>query len=168
MLGGRQIIYLGGNHDGHVGKFLEDEIGLTVSRKPVDAEIDGKRFHIIHGDGLAPSDWKYRMLRGLVRWKPTETIYRLVHPDLGIWLAYKLSGISRNYISAKNEFGTVPYREYALRKLDGGFHYVIIGHHHLAEQIPHPNGGYLAIGDWIRKGSYGLFMDGEAKLKFYR
>ncbi|MDP8228614.1 MAG: UDP-2,3-diacylglucosamine diphosphatase [Candidatus Electryoneaceae bacterium] len=166
--GGRQIIYLGGNHDGHVGKFLEEEVGLTVSRKPVDALIDGKRFHIIHGDGLAPSDYKYRILRSLVRWKPTETIYRLVHPDLGIWLAYKLSGISRDHFSSKDGFGAEPYREYARGKLDEGFHYVIIGHRHTYEQIPHPNGGYLAIGEWIRKGSYGLFMDDEANLKFYR
>lgn len=165
---GKEVVYLGGNHDGHVGKFLEHEVQLQVSREPIDALIDGSRFHIIHGDGVAPADHGYRFLRKLVRWKSTESIYKLVHPDLGIWLAKQLSGYSRHHLSPQNDFGSEPYRNYGKRILDSGSYYVVIGHRHRAEFVPHPNGAYLAIGEWIDKGSYGLFKDGAASLNYFK
>jgi len=166
-LGGKRIIFMAGNHDGHPGQFLEDYVGLTVSRKPVDADIDGQWFHVAHGDGLATADRGYRLLRSLVRWKPTVTIYRLIHPDFGIWFAHLVSRASHNYASNNDRFGPEPYREYARSKLDEGFNYVVIGHRHHADHIEHPRGGYLAVGDWIKDGSYGVFEEGKLKLKFF-
>ena len=164
---GRQVVYLAGNHDGHIGRFLEREVGLTVSRKWVDAQVGGKLFHVIHGDGIAPADRGYRVLRTAVRWKPTETLYRLVHPDLGIWIAHLVSRTSHNYASYRDKFGPEPYQDYARRKLEEGFNFVVMGHRHHADRLDHPQGGYLAIGDWIRDGSYGVYEGGELKLKFY-
>ena len=167
VLGGRQVVFLAGNHDGHPGRFLEKEVGLTVSRVPIDADIDGRRFHIIHGDGLAPADRGYRILRAVIRWKPTEALYRLLHPDAGIWFARQVSGLSQRMWSYEDKFGPEPYRQYARRKLDEGFNYVVMGHRHKSEFIPHPNGGYLAIGEWIAKGTYGVYEDGELKLEIF-
>jgi len=164
---GQRIVYLGGNHDGHVGRFLQDEVGIEVSRESVDIEADGKKIHVIHGDGLAPADRGYRILRALVRWKPTEAIYKLVHPDLGIWIAYKLSGFSHDHLSSSDNFGAKPYREYAQSKLKKGFDLVVIGHRHTAEHQQYEGGDYLAIGDWIGKGSYGVLKDGVVKLEYY-
>jgi UDP-2,3-diacylglucosamine hydrolase len=162
---GRRVVYIGGNHDGHPGGFLEREVGLEVSRKPIDAEIDGKLVHIIHGDGIAPADRGYRALRRMVRWPPTEAIYRLIHPDFGIWFAHKVSKVSRQQFSGKKVWAPDSYREYARRKLDEGYNYVVMGHRHEAEFIAHPNGGFVAIGDWIRSGSYGVFQADEMQLK---
>lgn len=164
---GCRIFFIAGNHDGHPGNFLRDEVGLEIFRNAVDAEIDGKRFHIIHGDGIAVQDRGYRVLRRLVRWKPTEAIYRLIHPDLGIWFASKISQTSREVLSSLDKFGAEPYRSYADRKLREGCNYVVMGHRHIAEWIPHPNGGYLAIGEWIRAGSYGIYEHGTLKLAYY-
>jgi len=159
-LHGVEVVYLGGNHDGHIGRFLRAEVGLTIFREPFEAVIAGKHFYIIHGDGLAPADHGYRLLRRIVRWKPTESLYRLVHPDLGIWLAYKLSATSREFFSHRIIHSAEPYRAFAMKKLDAGYNFVVMGHRHESEFVPHPNGGFLAIGDWIRTGSYGVF-DGE-------
>ena len=163
---GIEVVYLGGNHDGHVGDFLEREVHITVSRKPVDALIDGKKFHILHGDGLAPPDRGYRILRSLVRWKPTEEIYRLVHPDFGIWFAGKVSKYSRNQRAKKKKIRVEHYREYAEKKLEEGFNYAVMGHIHEARQFPHPNGGICLIGDWMRKQSYAVFKEGGMRLEF--
>jgi len=166
---GKRIVYLAGNHDGHLGRFLTDEVGLEISREPLDVEIAGQKIHLIHGDGLAPSDRGYRILRGLVRWKPTEAIFRLVHPDFGIWFAHRLSGYSRHHLSPQNDFGAEPYREYAKSKLDSGLNYVVIGHRHYSEFVGHQNGGYIAIGDWMNSGSYGyLGNDGRMQLRFFK
>ena len=91
----------------------------------------------------------------------------MIHPDLGVWFASKLSKISRDVISQADKFGVEPYRDYALKKLDAGFNFVVMGHHHTAEWIPHPNGGYLAVGEWMKSGSYGIFEDGELKLAYF-
>ncbi len=164
---GVEIIYMAGNHDGHIGKFLEDQVGLTTTRKPIDAEIDGRKFHILHGDGIAQDDRGYRMLRSLVRWKPTEAIYKFVHPDFGIWFASRVSKYSRFSGGNRKAAGLKQYHDYAERKLNEGFNYVIMGHVHEASIFDHPNGGYYAIGDWIGKRSYGVFEKGEMKLEFF-
>lgn len=165
---GVKIIYLAGNHDGHPGKFLRDEVGLAISREPVNAEIEGKKFHILHGDGIALHDHAYRVLRSLVRWKPTEAIYRLIHPDLGIWFANKVSKYSRVTID-KGKFADLKfYRDYAEKKLNEGFNYVVMGHIHEAGVFEHPNGGFYAIGDWIGVRSYGVFEDGRMQLKYFK
>ncbi len=165
---GVRILYIGGNHDGHVGKFLREQVGVETSRNAADIDIDGYIFHIIHGDGLAKGDYGYRMLRALVRWPPTEAIYRLVHPDFGVWFAHKLSGVSRQQFSGKVVRAADSYRKYAVEILDRGTNFVVMGHRHEAEWIPHANGGYLAVGDWIGKKSYGWFENGKAELRYFK
>ncbi|MDP8237576.1 MAG: UDP-2,3-diacylglucosamine diphosphatase [Candidatus Hatepunaea meridiana] len=161
------IIYIAGNHDGHLGNFLKNEVDLTISREPIDVEIDSRKFHIIHGDGIAKSDHGYRILRGLVRWKMTEKIYKLVHPDLGIWFARCISKHSRitggNPKAGRLEY----YTNYADRKLDSGFNFVVMGHIHEAKMFPHHNGGFFSIGEWMKKHSYGVFKEDEMELEFF-
>jgi UDP-2,3-diacylglucosamine hydrolase len=166
---GRQIIYMAGNHDGHPGSFLAEQAGLTVSRGAVDAEVAGQWVHVVHGDGIAPADRGYRLLRSFVRWGPTETIYRLVHPDLGIWIAHWVSRLSYRTSSRRDRFGAEPYRQYARRKMDEGFNWVVMGHRHHADFLEIPGGGgYLAIGEWIADGTYGVLEGGKLRLKFYQ
>ena len=164
---GVKILYIGGNHDGHLGDFLRKEVGIEISRKPIDVTIDQKHFHLIHGDGLAQNDYGYRLLRALVRWPMTESLYRLVHPDFGIWLAKALSKGSHTYFSGKHVWSPDSYRNYATQVLDKGTNYVVMGHRHEAEWIPHSNGGFLAVGDWIRKKSYGWYENGKAELRYF-
>lgn len=165
---GLRILYIGGNHDGHVGKFLREQVGIETSRNPVSIDIDRKSFHLIHGDGLARGDYGYRALRSLVRWNPTESIFRLVHPDFGIWFAHLLSRGSRRHFSGKVIWSGDAYRDYARGVLDRGTNYVVMGHRHEAEWIAHPNGGFLAVGDWIGKRSYGWFENDHAELRYYK
>jgi UDP-2,3-diacylglucosamine hydrolase len=150
-----------------VGKFLEEEVGIETSREAIDITITGSRFHLIHGDGIAKGDYSYRLLRRIVRLPLTESLYKLVHPDLGIWFADKLSDVSREQISSRTIWVADSYREYASHKLDEGVNFVVMGHRHEAEWIAHANGGFLAVGDWIRKGSYGVFENGKLELKYF-
>lgn len=165
---GVDIVYLSGNHDGHLGSFLENEVGLSVYRKPIDVLINNKKFHIIHGDGLAPRDRGYRILRSLVRWGPTEKIYKYVHPDFGIWFADKVSSLSHSTGGNKAARLFDDYQKYALNKLDYGFNYVIMGHIHTARYVPHEKGGFMAIGDWMEKKSYGIYSDNELRLDYFK
>ena len=55
---GVKVHFFGGNHDwwAFEGSILS-EIGIDVHRRPAEIIIDGKRFFMGHGDGIAPSDW---------------------------------------------------------------------------------------------------------------
>lgn len=165
---GTQVYYVAGNHDGHLGKFLSDEVGINVTRAHFDVTSDNKKLFIIHGDGVAVADRGYRMLRTIVRWKFTETIYRKIHPDFGIWFASKMSNVSNYSSGSYDKFGVDPYREYAKGKLDEGYNYVVMGHRHYSEFVEHKNGGYAAVGDWIRNGSYGWFENGIMQVKYFK
>ena len=88
---------MGGNHDYWLGDFLRDEAGLRISRHPLEVELAGRRLFLIHGDGLAGRrDRGYRMLRRVIRHPVSETLYRLLHPDLGFALARRFSQLSRS------------------------------------------------------------------------
>lgn len=166
---GTRVIYLAGNHDGHLGSFLETEVGMEITRGSFDALIDGRKIHIIHGDGVVEQDRGYRLLRRLVRWGPTEKVYRLVHPDFGIWFASKVSALSRNHLSHHDKFGAEPYQRYADKMLAAGFNYVVMGHRHVSKYTPHVNGGgFISVGGWIRDRSYGVFADGSMRLEHFR
>lgn len=164
---GVKIFYLAGNHDGHPGKFLEDQVGLTVVRGNLDLEIETKKFHIIHGDGIAPPDRGYRMLRSLVRWGPTEKLFRMIHPDWGINFAAWLSKASTEHYSSEDKFGLDPYKNYAFKKIDQGFDYVVMGHRHSSEFHLHGSGAFMGVGGWIPDGGYGVFTDGVAKIEHF-
>jgi len=164
---GIKIFYLAGNHDGHPGSFLEQQVGLTVIRRNLDLEIDGRKFHFTHGDGIAAADRGYRMLRSLVRWGPTEGIFRLVHPDFGIRFAAWLSNASTEHFSVTDKFGIDPYKKYAFNKIDEGFDFVVMGHRHKSEFHRYKNGAFLGVGGWIPDGGYGIFKGGEAMIKHF-
>ena len=165
---GVEIHYIAGNHDGHIGEILHEEVGLEIHRDPIDARIDGKKFRVIHGDGVAGRDIGYRILRALVRWKPTESIFKLVHPDFGIWFANRLSKFSRDSLSADDKFGSEPYKKYAFKKLKKEYDFVVMGHRHDAGLFKEEGGVFLQIGDWMNKGSFGVYENDEIKLKFYK
>ncbi|NQT35727.1 UDP-2,3-diacylglucosamine diphosphatase [bacterium] len=164
---GTKVVYMAGNHDGHVGSFMEQKVGLIVTRESMDVQIDGRKLHVLHGDGIAAPDAGYRMLRRLVRWRWTESIYKLVHPDFGIWFAKMISRYSRETGGNKKATAIRYYKEYAEHKLDQGFNYVVMGHIHSALFDSHPNGGFIVIGDWMNKHSYARFADGEMRLEYF-
>jgi UDP-2,3-diacylglucosamine hydrolase len=49
-----------GNHDMWAFDYLEKEIGIKIYRAPIDLVLKEKKFHLGHGDGLGPGDYKYK------------------------------------------------------------------------------------------------------------
>ena len=65
--GGVPVSFMGGNHDWWGGSYLSDELGLTLYRDPVVLDLNGWRTFMAHGDGLGRGDWKYRLLKAVLR-----------------------------------------------------------------------------------------------------
>jgi UDP-2,3-diacylglucosamine hydrolase len=60
-----KLHYFTGNHDMWVFNYLPKELNLTIYRKPVTREINGKKFYLAHGDGLGPGDFGYKFIKAV-------------------------------------------------------------------------------------------------------
>ena len=162
-LDGREIHYLIGNHDLWADSFFNDEIGISVHKKPLEIAAHGFNIFLSHGDGLAKSDKKYRFLKGVLQNKVNIKLYRWVHPDIGIPFAKRRSQESRHK-GAKPDILSQEYREVAEGKFNEGFNVFIMGHTHKAIHEINAGNHYINLGDWINHFSFCRIENGEIGL----
>ena len=168
---GLNIHYVAGNHDFWVGDFLKNEFGIHVYMEPSFFTFDGKRFFLSHGDGIAKNDTGYRLLKKVFRFKPNITMYRWLHPDLGVQLGQYMSVKNKlisgdddaKFLGEENEWLV----QYCKRKLETkDYDFFIFGHRHLPLNIDLPkNSKYINLSDWIKYFTYGVFEDQTMELK---
>ncbi len=166
---GIKIYFFSGNHDFWLNTYLRDDVGLTMCNDFVNTEIDGKKFYITHGDGLSKGDWGYKIIKKILRNRVNQFLYSLIHPDIGIWLAEGSSKKSRHQQPGKS-YGSIGMQNFAEKKINEGFDYVIMGHYHKPQDIEvktpdNRTGHYITLGDWIINNSYGVYSDGNFELK---
>ena len=163
---GTRIVLVAGNHDIWTGPYVSREIGFDVRRWSCEAHHQGLSFFISHGDGMAEGERGYRIQRWIMRNRVCVWLYRLLHPDLGIPLAKRVSKWSRHR-SKPNPPGwnSQAYREAATMKLKEGYDVVVLAHIHYPtlEQIEGKH--YLNPGDWITSFTYGKLSQGHLSLE---
>ncbi|MGC8748357.1 MAG: UDP-2,3-diacylglucosamine diphosphatase [Candidatus Kapaibacteriota bacterium] len=161
---GIEIIYLMGNHDfGHY-TFFSEELGIAVIEEDLEREFFGKKFYISHGDGKIQGDFGYRILKSILRNGFSRSLFRLIHPDLGILIAKNSSHKSRSYTTRRAQKDFDSLFEFAKLKIDEGFDYVIMGHSHKSEFRSYKNGYYVNLGDWLSNPLAGSFDGKEMQL----
>ncbi|MEW6412490.1 MAG: UDP-2,3-diacylglucosamine diphosphatase [Candidatus Zixiibacteriota bacterium] len=163
---GIKIDYVSGNHDFWMGDFFETQMGMKVHRDCLEMEYDGLKLHLIHGDGLAPADRGYRLLKRILRNRFNIWLYRKLPPDWAIPLAKAVSGSSREYTSRRDHTFAPDYEAYAQRKLADGFDIVAISHLHIPVEKKLDGGTYINTGDFIHHFSYARLADGKIELGF--
>jgi UDP-2,3-diacylglucosamine hydrolase len=89
---GVAITFVGGNHDRWGGKFLTDDLGIAFYGGEAELPLAGRRTFVAHGDGLTEQHWSARLMHRVTRHPATIWTFRHLHPDLGFWIADKLSG----------------------------------------------------------------------------
>jgi UDP-2,3-diacylglucosamine hydrolase len=161
------VDYLSGNHDFWVGDFFEKQLGLTVHQNTLDMTYAGLRMHLTHGDGLAPGDKGYRVMKWVFRNPLFVWLYRQLPADFATAFARAVSGSSRERTSRRDHTFAVDYEAYAKRKLSDGFDIVAIGHLHIPILQRIDAGWYVNTGDFIGHFSYArLSNSGELELKY--
>jgi UDP-2,3-diacylglucosamine hydrolase len=158
--GGASVHYLIGNHDCWMGDFFETEIGVTLHRDPFTMEIQGKRVYLHHGDGLAENDLGYRMIKPVLRNRTAFTLYRWLHPDIGVRIARGTSRSSRDYTTNKHYGEEGGMLTHARKFLQAGTDIVVMGHRHVASRTDFPEGVYINLGEWITGSTYAVMKDG--------
>lgn len=161
------VEYLMGNHDFGHKDYFEKELNIPVHSGDIEKVLNGKRLYIAHGDGKALNDTGYIILRSILRNKFLLWCYSWLHPDIGIWIAERMSGGSRAYTDNRDALQKQDgLRIYAEKKIAEGFDYIIMGHRHKAEMIDiEGKGSYINLGDWLKSYTYGVFDENGFRIE---
>lgn len=157
---GCSVHLLAGNHDFAYGSYFPEQLGVQVHRSLV-IELQGRRLYLCHGDGLARSDWAYRIARKIVDLPLNRFLFRQLHPDWGMELAHRVGGGSR----AANQNREQPIQEY----LDGAQQLMqthhcdlcVHGHHHIGGSWNVPAGQIVNSGQWLFRLGYAKLENGQ-------
>ncbi len=171
---GIKIYFFTGNHDMWMFRYLDEELGIPIYRKPIVEEIKGKKFFIGHGDGLGPGDKGYKMIKKVFAFRLNQWLFARIHPNFGISLASYWSGRSRKknnktpetYLGKENEWLYL----YANKKMDTEpVDYFIFGHRHLPLDLVLKDGKtrYLNLGEWMNFNSYAVFDGEKVEIRFF-
>ncbi len=155
---GIEVRYFIGNHDLWHETYLQNELGVTILREPLEVQHNGMKLFIAHGDGLAPGERKLRFFKRIMQSRTNIFLYRLIHPDIGIPLARFFSNRSKK--KGLNRF-IEQYKAFAHAKLANGFDAVLLGHTHFPVFEKRDDKYYINIGDWIKHFTY-VRMSGRA------
>jgi UDP-2,3-diacylglucosamine hydrolase len=151
---GIQVDYVSGNHDFWMGDFFDKYLGVHVHRDSFALDYQGRKLLMIHGDGLAPADKGYRILKRILRNRFNIWLYRKLPPDWAYPLARWVSGNSRDYTSRRDHVFAADYEAYARKQVENGYDAVIIGHLHIPIITRFERGVYINSGDFITHFSY--------------
>ena len=156
---GIPIHFFTGNHDMWVGDYLSEECGMTIHTTPFTTILNGKIFHLAHGEGLGTNDAGYKILLSIFRNRPLRAMYSALHPSIGIGIGHRWSlnsrlgkGITKEYLGEEKE-DLIRYAKSILakEKID----YFIFGHRHLGMTCKLQDVAEIVfLGDWIKNGSY--------------
>ncbi|MCK5860996.1 MAG: UDP-2,3-diacylglucosamine diphosphatase [Candidatus Hydrogenedentes bacterium] len=172
---GVELHLICGNHDFWAGAFLEKNIGIQVHREPVRLAFGNKEALLLHGDGLNPRDYGYRLFKRIARSPIAIRLFRHIHPDTAMAIAQFMSRSSRTLAEAStpSEGPEAHFvREHAHHLLrDGTADIVICGHAHApaieAVSLDDKTGLYVNTGDWPNHRSYIVYEENDFHLRHF-
>jgi len=171
---GIELIVFTGNHDMWMFGYLTRELGATIHRNPVEFEFISEgsvtSFLIGHGDGLGPGDRIYKMLKRIFANSFFQMLFRIMHPDVGMWIATNWSKRSRIANVKKGEEKFMgDDKEWLLhycKEVEALTHhdFYIFGHRHLPLDLKVSNmSRYINLGEWVTQQTFAEF-DGKTLL----
>ncbi len=163
---GIPITYFIGNRDPWHLDYFEHELGIKVSREPLDDAVEGLLIHAAHGDGLVPHEWFYNLIRPVLRNRDVARLYRMLLPGdsafaLARWVVRRFSSDG-----SSNDATVEALRRYAEASLARPeTELVVLGHCHRAACISMAGGTYLNPGYWFADRTFG-YLDASGPALF--
>jgi UDP-2,3-diacylglucosamine hydrolase len=151
---GIDILMVAGNHDCWGGEILRRDVGVTYHVGRWAGRIAGWNAVVDHGDGLRPvEDRRYRALRRVLRNRVAIGAMRLLHPDLGTWLATRSSDASRTHRARDGGAGLRAIAAQQLTRADAP-ELLVFGHSHVATLERAGAGVYANAGSWLEAPTF--------------
>ena len=86
---GCEVHLLQGNHDFAYGDFFPKSLGV-LTHKELKLDIQGKKVYFRHGDGVAKSDFGYRLFRRVLDFPLNRFLFRQLHHQPDAFIAMGL------------------------------------------------------------------------------
>jgi len=169
---GIPVTFVGGNHDRWGGEFLTQDLGIAFHAGEAELTVAGRRAFVAHGDGLSEQHWAAKVMHRVTRHPATIRLFRSLHPDLGLWIADKLSGrlADDTRDPAVLDRAAQAQSEYARDLLARSAHLqlVILGHTHrpALEQLAEGR-AYLNPGAWLDGYRYAVVGQETIELRVF-
>jgi UDP-2,3-diacylglucosamine hydrolase len=169
---GIPVTLVGGNHDRWGGDFLRKDLGIDFYAGEAELAIAGRRSFVAHGDGLTEQHWAAKVMHRTTRHPLTIRLFRSLHPDLGYWIADKLSGrLADNtrdaaVLDRAARAQTQYARDLLTRRTD--LELVILAHTHRPALERFANGrAYLNPGAWLDGYRYAVVTSDRIDLRTF-
>ncbi len=141
---GTAIHYVEGNRDFYLrGSYLESEFDSI--RPEASFEAGGRRFFLVHGDGINQRDWPYRFWRFVSKNPGARAVMKLIPGPAANRIVSKTeTRLRESNFKHKSQLPADLIRSYARRRFEAGDDVVLLGHFHEAwgEELP---GGEVRI-----------------------
>jgi len=166
------IAFMGGNHDRWGGAFLRDDLGIEYWSSSTELQVAGRRALLHHGDGLTEQHWSGALTHAVLRNPITITVFGMLHPTVGFWIADKLSGaLADNTKDARVlDRAAISQRVWATDLLQHRteLELVILAHTHrpALEQLP-GNRAYVNPGAFLDGGRYAIVTRDAVELRTF-
>jgi len=169
VLQGIEVTVTGGNHDRWGGSFWPEEVGAAFHREGAHLVLCGWRAAVLHGDGASETHAAARVMRRVTRWPVTAAAFRWLHPDLGLRLVLRMSGM----LAQQTRDGEVLERAAAAQAAwaraflarEAAVDLLVLGHTHRAtlERVAERR-WYVNPGAWCEGQCYALVTDAGPEL----
>ena len=158
---GIPVEVFGGNHDRWGGDFWTRDLGVPFHRDGADLVLAGRRAWVHHGDGLAEQKLGGKLIHRVTRNPITIGVFRALHPDLGFWLAHRLSGglAETNKTAEAMDRAAAAQERYARGVMASrqDLQLVVLAHTHRQRLLEvGPGRFYLNAGQWMRDRQYAV------------
>jgi len=165
---GGNVHYFEGNHDLHLRKFWQNEVGAKVYVAPEVFMFDETVIRVEHGDQMDPDDKGYLFLRWLLRTWPLKMVILYLPGFLVAAIGRWASGTSRAYTDGKRDEERIAdvIHNHA-QKVYGERHFdaIVSGHVHLRDEFHFQKDGKIIksfnLGSWDDKPSVLSFSNDE-------
>ena len=161
---GVAIHYVAGNHDYWTKKIMH-KLGIDWYPGHITFTHSEQKFYLCHGDGLLRADFRYRLLKKVLRHPLAIAFFKMLGPQIGHKLGDRANNKSKeNYTSKKEKLK--PYAEEMMQwhqqRLNEGFDISVMGHIHYPIFSQDKQKTSVILGDWNKSENryYGIF-DGE-------
>ena len=170
---GVPITFVGGNHDRWGGDFLIHDLGIAFHPGEAELDVAGRRAFVAHGDGLTEQHWSARVMHRVTRHRATIRAFRMLHPDVGSWIAHQLSrkladNTRDRAVLDRAERAQAQYAEQLLARRPD-LNLAILAHTHRPALSQLPNGrAYLNPGAFLDGGRYAVVTKNSVELKTFQ
>jgi UDP-2,3-diacylglucosamine hydrolase len=167
------VFMTGGNHDRWGGTFWERELGIRFSAASIRVPLAYGAALALHGDGVAEAGWRGRILHRVFGHRITSAVYHLIHPDVGLWLVDRMSGVLADSSTdpAVFEAAAARQRAWAERRLaaEPEVSLLVMAHTHRPAAVQtSPGRWYVNPGAWMDGHCFAVAGRDGVELRQYR